>query len=221
LYGKREKELFQELKNGVITFNEDLVNEVCLTVLKEGISATDAVNEGLVPAMQAVGELYEQGEYFVPELLMCADAMYAGLNSLKEHIAVVAKRRISGTVLIGVVQGDIHDIGKNIVKLMLELTGLEVYDLGNDVPPEVFVEEQLRTNADLVCLSAMMTSSMLLMKDIIAKIKEKNKDVMIMVGGAPLTPAIAEKFGADGFAENAVKAQKKAVELLSIFRNRF
>lgn len=220
MYGKREKELFQELKKGVITFNEDLVKEVCLKVLKEGISATDAVNEGLVPAMQAVGELYEQGEYFVPELLMCADAMYAGLNLLKEHIEV-EKRRISGTVLIGVVQGDIHDIGKNIVKLMLELTGLEVYDLGNDVPPEFFVEEQLRTNVDLVCLSAMMTSSMLLMKDIIAKIKEKNKDVMIMVGGAPLTPAIAEKFGADGFAENAVKAQKKAVELLSIFRNRF
>ncbi|HAA34170.1 MAG TPA: hypothetical protein DCD97_02540 [Firmicutes bacterium] len=94
-------------------------------------------------------------------------------------------------------------------------------ELFQELKNGVFVEEQLRTNADLVCLSAMMTSSMLLMKDIIAKIKEKNKDVMIMVGGAPLTPAIAEKFGADGFAENAVKAQKKAVELLSIFRNRF
>ena len=93
-------------------------------------------------------------------------------------------------------------------------------ELFQELKNGVFVEEQLRTNA-VVCLSAMMTSSMLLMKDIIAKIKEKNKDVMIMVGGAPLTPAIAEKFGADGFAENAVKAQKKAVELLSIFRNRF
>jgi len=100
------------------------------------------------------------------------------------------------------------------------LYGKREKELFQELKNGVFVEEQLRTNA-VVCLSAMMTSSMLLMKDIIAKIKEKNKDVMIMVGGAPLTPAIAEKFGADGFAENAVKAQKKAVELLSIFRNRF
>lgn len=213
--GKREKELFAKLKRGVIEFDEDLVKKVALTVVDEGIDATAAVFEGLVRGMEAVGELYEQGEYFVPELLMSADAMYAGLNILKAYIKG-KNPGISGVALIGVVQGDVHDIGKNLVKLMLEISGFEVHDLGSDVPPEAFVAEQFRTNADLVCLSAMMTTTMVGMKDIIAKIKGKNPNVRIMIGGAPLTPEIAEKFGADGYAENAVKAQKEAVKLLAL-----
>jgi corrinoid protein of di/trimethylamine methyltransferase len=217
LYREREKELFEKLKRGVIEFDEDLVKEVALTVVDEGIDATAAVFEGLVPGMDVVGELYEQREYFIPELLMSADAMYAGLNILKAYMKGKTPG-ISGVVVIGVVQGDVHDIGKNIVKSLFDVSGFEVHDLGSDVPLEVFVEEQLRTNADLVCLSAMMTTTMVGMKDIIAKIKEKTPNVRIMIGGAPVTQEIAEKFGADGFAEDAIKAQKEAIKLLSALK---
>ena len=214
---ERLQELYEQLKNGVIEFDEDSVKEAANAVLSEGISAVDAVFNGLVPGMEHVGELYEQQEYFVPELLMCADAMYAGLDILRPHMEK-ADLGVTGVVVMGVVQGDVHDIGKNIVKMMFDVAGFEVHDLGRDVPLEVFVEEQLRTDADLVCLSAMMTTTMVGMKDIIKQIKEKNPNARVMIGGAPVTEDIAEKFGADGFAEDASNALKDAINMLTTLR---
>ena len=213
----RAQELFEKLKQGVIEFDEDAVKEAANAVVAEGISAVDAVFKGLVPGMEHVGELYEQQEYFVPELLMCADAMYAGLDILRPHMEKT-DLGITGVVVMGVVQGDVHDIGKNIVKMMFEVAGFEVHDLGRDVPLEVFVEEQLSTDADLVCLSAMMTTTMVGMKEIIRQIKEKNPNARVMIGGAPVTEDIAEKFGADGFAEDASNALKDAINMLSTLR---
>lgn len=214
---ERLQELYEQLKNGVIEFDEDSVKEAANAVLSEGISAVDAVFNGLVPGMEHVGELYEQQEYFVPELLMCADAMYAGLDILRPHMEKT-DLGVTGVVVMGVVQGDVHDIGKNIVKMMFDVAGFEVHDLGRDVPLEVFVEEQLRTDADLVCLSAMMTTTMVGMKDIIKQIKEKNPNARVMIGGAPVTEDIAEKFGADGFAEDASNALKDAINMLTTLR---
>jgi corrinoid protein of di/trimethylamine methyltransferase len=210
----REKELFERLKQGVINYDEEEVAATAKEVVEEGIDAVRAVFEGLVPGMEHVGELYEQQEYFVPELLMCADAMYAGLNILRPHMSK-KDLGITGVVVMGVVQGDVHDIGKNIVKMMFDVAGFEVHDLGRDVPLEVFVEEQLRTDADLVCLSAMMTTTMVGMKDIIAQIKAKNPSARIMIGGAPVTEEIADKFGADGYAPDASNALKDAIKMLS------
>lgn len=213
----RAAELFARLKDGVINYDEEAVVAAAKEVLAEGIDAGKAVFEGLVAGMEEVGRLYEEQEYFVPELLMCADALYAGLDVLKPHMEK-KDLGVTGVVVMGVVQGDVHDIGKNIVKMMFDVAGFTVYDLGRDVPLEKFVEEQLRTDSDLVCLSAMMTTTMVGMKDIIRKIKEKNPKCKIMIGGAPVSEEIAEKFGADGYAKDASNALKDAINMLATLR---
>lgn len=212
-----KQELFEKLKNGVINYDEDQVAEAAKAVVENGIDASEAVFQGLVPGMQAVGDLYEEQEYFVPELLMCADAMYVGLDILKPHMEK-KDLGMTGVVVMGVVQGDVHDIGKNIVKMMFDVSGFEVHDLGRDVPLEKFVQEQLRTDSDLVCLSAMMTTTMVGMRDIIKQIREKNPKVKIMIGGAPVSEDIANVFGADGYAKDASNALKDAINMLSALK---
>jgi len=214
---EKARELFERLKVAVINYDEEAVVAAAKEVLAEGIDAGKAVFEGLVAGMEEVGRLYEEQEYFVPELLMCADALYAGLDILRPHMQK-KDLGVTGVVVMGVVQGDVHDIGKNIVKMMFDVAGFTVYDLGRDVPLEKFVEEQLRTDSDLVCLSAMMTTTMVGMKDIIRKIKEKNPKCRIMIGGAPVSEEIAEKFGADGYAKDASNALKDAINMLATLR---
>jgi methylmalonyl-CoA mutase cobalamin-binding domain/chain len=169
--------------------------------------------------MIEVGELYNQKEYFVPELLMCADALYAGLNILKPAIeASGRKSEVKGSIVLGVVEGDVHDIGKNLVKMMFEVAGWTVHDLGKDVPIDKFVEEQMKTDSDIVGLSALMTTSMLAMPEIVKKIREKNPKVRIMLGGAPVNPEIAEKYGADGYAKSASTAVEEAMNLIKMLK---
>lgn len=214
---RREKELLEELKEGIIACDEETVVEVAHSVVREGFDALKAIFEGLVPGMEHVGNLYEQQEYFIPELLMATEAMYAGLNILRPHVSKV-DFGVAGVVVMGVVHGDVHDIGKNIVKVMFEVAGFEVHDLGRDVPLEKFVDEQLHCEAELVCLSAMMTTTMVGMRDVIRRIKEKNPEAKIMVGGAPVTLDIAGRYGADCFAENAGNALKDAIRMFSMLR---
>jgi methylmalonyl-CoA mutase cobalamin-binding domain/chain len=172
---------------------------------------------GMATGMETVGDLYDQQEYFVPELLMAADALYVGLDILKPHIRKEDVKSM-GQVVIGTVQGDVHDIGKNIIKLMFEVGGFEVHDLGRDVPLEKFVEEQLKTDAEIVAMSAMMTTTMTGMKKVIEMIKEKNPNVAIMLGGAPVTQDTADLFGADGYAESAGNAVQEAIKMISSLR---
>ncbi|MBU7007938.1 cobalamin B12-binding domain-containing protein [Phosphitispora fastidiosa] len=215
---EREKELFAVLKQGVIDYDEDAVREAARNAVDEGIDAYTAVFEGLVEGMNEVGRLYEEQEYFVPEILMCADALYAGLEILRPHIAK-KDMGLKGTVVMGVVQGDVHDIGKNIVKMMFDVAGFDVHDLGRDVPLEKFVAEQLETDSELVCLSAMMTTTMVGMKDVIARIKEKNPNCKIMIGGAPVSEDLADKWGADGFAKDANNALKEALQMVASLKD--
>ncbi len=178
-----------------------------------------ATLEGLAEGMILVGDLYNKKEYFVSELLLCADALYAGLELLKP--AIVASGRISeakGSIVLGVVEGDVHDIGKNLIKMMFDVAGWTVYDLGKDVPLEKFVEEQLRTDSDIVGLSALMTTSMISMPEIVQKLKEKNPKVRIMLGGAPITPETVEKYGADGYAKDAGTAVDEAIKLIKMLK---
>ena len=216
---QRREELLKELHEGVVEYEEDRVLQAAQDVLDEGLNAYDAVMNGLAAGMEEVGDLYDQQEYFVPELLMCADALYAGLGILKPHIkAEDIGTSAKGQVVIGTVQGDVHDIGKNIIKMMFEVAGFTVHDLGRDVPLEKFVEEQLKSDSEIVALSAMMTTTMMGMQKVIEMIKEKNPNVQIMLGGAPVTTDVADLFGADGYAESAGNAVQEAVKMIANLR---
>ena len=210
---ERTQELVKGLYDAVVNMDEDTAGELSQAALDEGVDAYYAVTQGLAAAMDKVGEFYINNEYFVPELLLCADALYTGLEILRPHIKIdetVAKKQI----VIGTVEGDIHDIGKNLVKIMFEAAGWTVHDLGKDVQLQRFVEEQKRTQSDVVALSALMTTSMLAMPKVIEMLRAEDPDVAIMVGGAPLSPDIAKSYGADGYADNAGEAVREAAKML-------
>ncbi len=211
---EKKQEILDALKNAVIQYDEDGSKEAAQKALDLGMEANDAIFNGLVSGMEEVGRLFEAQEYFVPELLMSADALYAGLDILKPHVKQL-DLGVKGSVVIGTVEGDVHDIGKNIVKMMFDVAGFTVYDLGRDVPLDKFVEEQMKTDSDLVCLSAMMTTTMVGMKKVIDDLRAKNPNVKIMIGGAPVSQDIAEKWGADGYAKDANNALKDAINMVS------
>jgi corrinoid protein of di/trimethylamine methyltransferase len=209
--------LLEDLKQGVIDWDEEKVKAAAQAVLDEGYGPLEAIMDGLAAGMEVVGDLYEQHEYFVPEVLMCADALYAGLAILRPH---VPKREgeIKAQVVIGSIQGDVHDIGKNVVKMMFDVAGWEVHDLGRDVLLEDFVKEQIRTDSEVVAISAMMTTTMLGMRKVIKMIKEVNPNVAIMLGGAPMTRDVSKLFGADGYAETAGNAVEEAIKMIGHLR---
>lgn len=212
---ERTKEILKGLHDAVVAFDEDKTVELCHAALDEGIDPYTAVMDGLAGGMVEVGDLYNKKVYFVPELLLCSDALYAGLDILKPAILASGRETpVKGSIVIGVVEGDIHDIGKNLVKAMFEAAGWTVYDLGRDVNLERFVEEQARTDAEIVGLSALTTTSMLAMRRAIDMIRAKNPKVRIMIGGAPINPDVARKFGADGYAPSAGTAVEEAMRLV-------
>jgi methanogenic corrinoid protein MtbC1 len=212
---ERKQELLRGLQDAVVAYDEERVVELSKAALGESVDAYEAVMSGLAAGMEKVGELYVKQEYFVPELLLCSDALYAGLDILRPQIKVDEEMApVKRQIVIGTVEGDIHDIGKNLVKVMFEAAGWIVHDLGSDVKLERFIEEQLRTNSDIVGLSALMTTSMLAMQKVIPMIREQDLNVAIMVGGAPLTRDTAKLYGADGYADNAGDAVRRAVKML-------
>ena len=212
-----KEELLEKLKTGVVEFQEDDVREAAQQALDDGYDALEMVMDGLAAGMGIVGDLYDSHEYFVPEVLMCADALYAGLDILRPHVPE-REGGPNAQVVIGSIQGDVHDIGKNLVKMMFDVAGWEVHDLGRDVPLENFVEEQLKTDSEVVAMSAMMTTTMLGMKKVIQMIKDKNPNVAIMLGGAPVTQDVANLFGADGYAESAGNAVSEGIKMIGRLR---
>lgn len=213
----RKKEILKGLHDAVVAFEEDKVAELSQAALDEHMDPYEAIMDGLAAGMETVGRLYDTQEYFVPEVLMCSDALYRGLDILRPHVKDTGGR-VKGQVVIGTVEGDVHDIGKNLVKMMFEVAGFTVHDLGRDVKLEKFVEEQLKTDSEIVALSALMTTSMLAMPKVIKMIKDRNPNVKIMVGGAPLSSDVAEKYGADGYANNAANAVQEAIRMVSRLR---
>lgn len=213
---ERKSEILRLLHDAVVAYDEEASANLCQHALAEGVDPYDAILNGLASGMETVGKLYEKKEYFVPELLLCSDALYAGLDILKPHVKVDLDRKRAGRIIMGVVEGDIHDIGKNLLKTMFEAAGWEIQDLGKDVKLEKFVEEQIRYKADIVALSALMTTSMLAMPKVIKMLKESVPTVIVMVGGAPLSADIAKQYGADGYAADAVSAVKEANRLYNV-----
>ncbi len=198
-----------DILEAVVVFNKVAVVENVKTAIDSGISIDDILNKGLIDAMDVVGEKFSNGEIFVPEMLQAAKAMQEGLEVLKPHLESDALME-KGTVIIGTVKGDLHDIGKNLVAMMVEGAGFNVIDLGVDVDTEKFVSEAQAHNADVVCLSALLTTTMPKMAKIVEAFKEAGLKARTIIGGAPVTNAYAQQIGADGFSDNA----PGAVELI-------
>lgn len=207
------KEILKGLVDAVVAFDEEKTVELAKVALEKGIDPSDAILKGLAVGMEEVGRLYEKQEYFVPELLLCADSMNAALDVLKPHIKLQRESK-PHSVVIGTVEGDIHEIGKNLVKIMYEAAGWIVYDLGADVRISRFLEEQKRTGAEVVAISCLMTTSMLAIPEVIKLIKEYDQGITVMIGGAPLSREMALAYGADGFAPNCATAVKETLNAL-------
>lgn len=208
---------FQEISEAVVAGKAKKIKELIDQALKEGISPKDILDKALISGMTIVGEKFKVGEYFIPEVLVAARAMNAGVKLIEPFLSQVEKS-YAGKVVLGTVSGDIHDIGKNLVAMMLRGAGFQVIDLGLNVPPEKFVEKAKSENAEIVAMSALLTTTMLAMKNTVYAMEQagmRNK-VKIMVGGAPVTQKYAEEIGADGYAPDAATAVLKAKELLNI-----
>jgi corrinoid protein of di/trimethylamine methyltransferase len=207
--------LFQMLTDAVLNGDANLAIEASNKVLEEQIDAYEAIIKGCAQAMQIAGEKFERNEIYIPELLISARAMNAAIDVLKPYITTDV-RADSGKIIVGVVEGDIHDIGKNLVKLMLEVSGFEVIDLGRDVPADRFIENAIEADADVIGLSALMTTSMESMKEVVKNAKERGIRAKIMVGGAPVSQKFADEINADGYAPDAVSAARLAKQMIEV-----
>lgn len=210
------EQILKEIREGIMVGDADLVPRKVQQALKLGLEAGNVLNDGLIAAMGEVGRLYEQGEYFVPEMLVAARSMKAGMAVLKPFL-VNSDVKPAGKIITGTVKGDLHDIGKNLVGMMLEGNGFEVKDLGVDVTPEKFVEVVKGGGVDIVAMSALLTTTMTNMETTIQALRDAGvRDrVKVMVGGAAVTDTYAREIGADGYAPDASQATTLAKSLVA------
>jgi hypothetical protein len=215
---KSKEELLEKLSECVVEMEDEEVVDAANEYVEAGYPALDGIMEGLVDGMNKASDLYDEEEYFVTDLLLCSDAMYSGIDILKPHLPVEENKGEKPKIVIGVVEGDTHDIGKNLVKIMLDTAGFEMYDLGRDVPLDNFVDKAIEVGASLICMSTLMTTTMDGMRIVIEKLKEKGirNNVKVMVGGSPISQKYANEIGADGYSANAVGAVKLAKRLAGI-----
>jgi len=206
----------KELSLFVQKGNAKKVKELVALALEENISAEEILNEGLISAMGEVGIKFKNNEIYVPEMLIAARAMSAGMKILEPILAEAGVKAI-GVAVIGTVKGDLHDIGKNLVRMMLKGCGIEVYDVGVDVSPETFADKAEEVGADIVCLSALLTTTMPAMKEVIDEFTKRGiRDKYIfMIGGAPITSNFAKEIGADHYTPDAATAAEVAKSLLA------
>lgn len=210
-----EEKILEKLKDAVINYEEELVEKVSKEALEYGIDAKKAILDGLAKGMRIVGDLYENDEYSIPEVLLCAEALECGLNILKPHLKDT-NEKLNYRIIIGTVEGDIHSIGKNIVRLMFEVGGFDVCDLGENVDSNQFIKEISKNGANIVALSTMMSTTLTNMKKIVDSVRDNFPKIKIMVGGASVTRETADRFGADGYAESAPEALKDAVRITKL-----
>ena len=213
-----QRELLDLLADDVTQMREDEIVDHVKEYIEAGYPAYEAIMEGLIVGMGRTSWYYEQGEYFVTDVLLSSEAMYAGLEALRPHLPTLEVDGRKPVGLIGTIEGDTHDIGKNLTRVMLEAGGFEMIDLGRDVDLEQFTKAALEYKPDLVCLSTLMTTTMAGMGTIIQQLEEAGirEDVKVIIGGTPTSQAFADKIGADGWSENAVEAVKLAKRLLGL-----
>ena len=210
----KKETLFKEISEAVVEMEDELVVELCKKSLDLSIPAEETITEGLVAGMDRVGQLYEEQEYFLPEVLTCSDTLNIGLDILKPHIKTESADN-PVKIVIGVVEGDTHDIGKNLVKIMMESAGFEVHDLGRDVPLERFIEVAEEVGANFICMSTLMTTTMVGMKKVIEMLKEQDlrDKYKVMIGGGPISQKFADEIGADAYTVDANEAVRRIKKL--------
>jgi trimethylamine corrinoid protein len=211
-----KEELLRNMKEAIIAGDRAAAAALAGNAVGSGLDLLEVIERGYVPGIQKVGELWEQGEYFLPELISSAEAMKAAMAVLEPELnRRNIDARTGGRVVIGTVEGDIHDIGKNLVASMLQAGGFEVFDLGADVKLERFIEKAEAVGAETICLSALLTTTMTNQRRLIGLLQDKGLrgKYRVLVGGAPASRKWAEDIGADGYAENAVAAVKLARSL--------
>ena len=203
-----------ELYDAIFKGNLPLAKTSVQAALDAGQNPQEIIDDNMVPAMEAIGKEFAEGRVFVPNLLLSARAMKGALEILKP-LMQAENTSILGTVVIGTVKGDLHDIGKNLVESMLEGRGFKVINLGADVSKEKFIEAAKENDADIICLSALLTTTMGYMKEVVDAVKESGVKVKVMVGGAPLNAEYARSIGADGYSSNANEAVDLAKSLVA------
>ena len=211
--------LFQQLTNSLVDGEPDATYDLTRLALAQGIEPLAIINQGLVPGMNVVGDKFSTGEYFLPDLIIAAEGMQRAMELLEPELKSRQQEfSIPGTVVIGTVKGDIHEIGKSLVATMLAANGFKVHDLGVNVPVEAFVAAVRETNADILGLSALLTTTMVVQQRIIQALDQAGlrDQVRVMVGGAPVTRGWAEEIGADGYAEDAMGAVRLARSLVGV-----
>ena len=206
---------YEGMGKAILEGDEDRVAELVEAAIKEGVSPEQVLNEGLLKGMNVVGDLFKRDELFVPEVILSAKSMKRG-TAILQPLMAGNKQETDKVVLLGTVKGDIHDIGKNLVKTLMEGAGFTVTDLGIDIPSETFIEKAREIKPHIVAMSALLTTTMVHMKDVIDGLKEAGlrDQIKIIIGGAPITRAFAAEIGADGTAPDAVTAADLARELL-------
>jgi trimethylamine corrinoid protein len=213
----KKDELFARMAKAIIEGSKAEAEALAREAVQAKLDLNEVIEKGYVPGIQKVGDLWESGEYFLPELITSADCMKAAMAVLQPELdKAKIKTRSKGKVVIGTVEGDIHDIGKSLVASMLSANGFEVFDLGADVKLERFIQKAEETGADFICLSALLTTTMLGQKKAVEMLKAKNLygKYKVLVGGAPASQKWADDIGADGYAENAMLAVKVAKRLM-------
>lgn len=206
--------ILEDIKAAVIDGRPKRVKEYTEQAVAEGVDANTIINDGLIAGMGVVGILFKNNELYVPEVLIAAKAMHAGMEVVKPLLAGSSAVE-KGTVVIGTVKGDMHDIGKNLVVMMLECAGYKIIDLGVNVPPEKFAQAVAEHKPQIVGLSALLTTTLSEMKAVLSQLQPYRPGLKVMVGGAPVTQKFADEIGADGYAANAASAVEKADALLA------
>ncbi len=211
-------DLFIEMAKAVIEGDEERTVSLATEALAKGVNPTEAIEKGFAEGMKEIGRLFETLEIYLPQVIISADAMTAGVEVFREFLLGKEGELPKKTVVLGTIQGDVHDIGKNIVKIMLESNGFKVYDLGRDVPVLDFIEKVKELDPDIIAVSALMTTTMVHMPKLIEALKEERlrEKVKVMVGGAPVLPEWAKKIGADGYGESAMDAVRVAKSLVGL-----
>jgi len=207
--------LLEDIEQAVIDGDGEKVEQLVRLALSEGLPASRVINEGLIAGMNTVGRRFKEGEYFIPEVMMSARAMHAGL-ALVKPLLTMSEQLSRGTIVICTVKGDVHDIGKNLVSMMLEGAGFRVVDIGTDVAPEKLVEAVRANSPQIVAISTLLTTTLHRIPEALKALEAAGLrgNVKVMVGGAPVTQAFADKAGADGYAPDAALAVDRAKELL-------
>ena len=211
-----KEDLFKDMTQAIVDGDRKATESLAMAALTENLNLHDVIEKGYIPGIQKVGDLWERGDYFLPELITSAECMKAAMAVLRPALVRARLADISlGKVVIGTIEGDIHDIGKNLVASMLSANGFEVMDLGADVKLDRFIQAALEMKADFVCLSALLTTTMLGQRRFMEMLKERGlrHQLKVLVGGAPVNQKWADSIGADGYAENALAAVKLAKSL--------